>query len=64
MTQNTYDDDPYTSEQERMDDDRSTYGDPRRCPRHGCRISSDNGLFDAPCPMCENEMWRDAQDEM
>lgn len=50
-------------EEERTDDDRSTYGDPRRCPRHGCRTSSDNGLFDAPCPVCEDEMWRDAQDE-
>jgi hypothetical protein len=30
--------------------------DPRRCPRHpGVRTSSDDGMFDAPCHLCEGE---------
>ena len=43
--------------------ERDAHGDPRRCPRHGCRTSSDNGLFDAPCPVCEDELWWEAQEE-
>ena len=37
-------------------------GDPGyRCPKHGCRMTSDCGNFDAPCLGCEAEM--DADDE-
>ena len=32
-------------------------GDARRCPVHpNEKISSDNGLFDAPCGICEADM--------
>jgi len=34
--------------------DSEIVGDPRRCPRHpGERTSSDDGMFDAPCGLCE-----------
>lgn len=33
----------------------AVYGDPRRCARHGLATSSPDGLFDAPCPACEEE---------
>ena len=36
-------------------EDRQFEGDPRRCPRHGSRTSSPDGLFDVPCPECEFE---------
>jgi len=35
---------------------QASMGDPRRCPIHGTVISSPDGLFDAPCGMCEGEM--------
>jgi len=34
--------------------------DGRRCPHHGCIISSPDGMFDGPCPACEHEMYLDA----
>jgi hypothetical protein len=43
---------------EMMDD---FIGDPRYCPRHpGEKTSSDNGLFDGPCNICEGEMSEEA----
>jgi hypothetical protein len=43
--------------QEAMDDEAgAAYGDPRRCPRHPKVITSSNdGLHDAPCGVCEHE---------
>lgn len=39
-------------------------GDARRCPRHPhVKTSSDNGMFDAPCGVCEYEMDLDAENE-
>lgn len=36
-------------------------GDPRRCPRHPqVPTSSADGMFDAPCGVCETEMDADA----
>ncbi len=36
-------------------------GDARRCPRHpGMKTSSDDGMFDGPCPACELAMYEDA----
>ena len=32
---------------------------PRRCPRHGEQISSDDGMFDGVCGGCESEMSQD-----
>lgn len=32
-----------------------TNGDPRRCPRHQVPTSSPDGMFDAPCNLCEAE---------
>lgn len=51
-----------------MDDERGgEYGDPRRCKVHGCVTSSPDGMFDAPCPQCENEIedarWREHDGE-
>ena len=37
-------------------------GDPRRCPRHpGVRTSSDDGMFDGVCGICEAEMAEEAE---
>ena len=44
--------DPYEDER----DDFAFYGDARKCPRHPhVRTSSDDGMFDAPCHVCEGE---------
>lgn len=49
-------DDELTGYEEHLRDSEFT-GDPRRCPRHpGVRTSSDDGMFDAPCHLCEGEM--------
>lgn len=42
----------------------SQWGDPRRCPKHGCATSSVDGLFDAPCLACEYESDMAYQAEM
>ena len=43
---------------ERLAEEQAGYGDPRRCPRHPhIAISSPDGLFDAPCSLCEQEMY-------
>ena len=36
--------------------DARMYGDPRRCSVHGLATSSNDGMFDAPCPACECDM--------
>ncbi len=41
--------------QELEDEFNGQYGDPRRCPVHGCTTSSPDGLCDAPGPACEGE---------
>lgn len=39
-------------------------GDARRCPVHpGEKTSSDDGMFDAPCPRCEAEVDADCAEE-
>lgn len=41
---------------DRAEEDGAT-GDARRCPVHpSMKTSSDDGMFDAPCPACEYEM--------
>lgn len=52
--------DPY---QEAMEDELgAAMGDPRRCPHHPHVItSSPDGMFDAPCDVCEGEMEEDAR---
>lgn len=50
-------------QRELQDEYEAQYGDPRRCPAHGCVTSSPDGLFDAPCPECEGEMQDAAYDE-
>jgi hypothetical protein len=43
--------------QELEDEAGGMFGDPRRCPRHpGVKTSSADGMFDAPCFVCESEM--------
>ena len=43
-------------EEARRDEEGAEYGDPRRCPRHpGVATSSPDGMFDAPCHICEGE---------
>ena len=38
-------------------------GDARRCPRHpNVKTSSDDGMFDGVCGLCENEMEDDFQE--
>jgi len=38
------------------------YGDARRCPRHpGVKTSSDDGMFDGLCHICEGEMTIEAE---
>lgn len=32
-----------------------SYGDPRRCQRHGTTTSSADGMFDGLCGACEHE---------
>ena len=49
--------------QELEDEFNAQYGDPRRCPAHGCVTSSPDGMFDAPCPACEGEMEEDAWED-
>jgi hypothetical protein len=42
---------------EEGNEDYFAMGDARRCPHHPhVKTSSDDGLFDAPCPICEGEM--------
>lgn len=42
----------------------ASLGDPRRCPVHPqCATSSPDGMFDAPCDLCEAEMDADADCE-
>jgi len=44
-------------EQELQDEAGAALGDPRRCPRHThVKISSPDGLHDAPCGECEWEI--------
>jgi hypothetical protein len=54
--------DPY---QEAMEDELgAAMGDPRRCPHHPHVItSSPDGMFDAPCDVCEGMMSEDAERE-
>lgn len=43
-------------EEAREDELGAEFGDPRRCPRHpGVKTSSDDGMFDADCYVCEGE---------
>jgi len=43
--------------EERMSDGVGPYGDARRCPRHPqVKTSSDDGMFDGVCGICEDEM--------
>jgi len=47
-------------EQEEADYGLGGFGDPRRCPYHGCVTSDPMGHFDAPCPACEAESERES----
>jgi hypothetical protein len=43
-------------EEAREDELGASFGDARRCPRHpGVKISSDDGMFDGDCYVCEGE---------
>lgn len=49
--------------EERMSDGVGPYGDARRCPRHPhVKTSSDNGMFDCECYMCETEADREMEE--
>jgi hypothetical protein len=52
------DEEGYSPEQEALEDEQGAeYGDPRKCPRHPhVATSSRDGMFDAPCGVCEAEM--------
>lgn len=42
--------------------DSEFQGDPRRCPVHpNVKTSSDDGMFDCPCGVCEMEMDDDVE---
>jgi|SRR5271157_2705991 len=46
---------------EAFQDEIGATGDARRCPRHpGVKTSSDDGLFDGVCGLCEADMADDA----
>lgn len=49
-----YDDRLSPEEEAREDEFGAQFGDPRKCPRHPGEVtSSPDGLFDAPCGLCE-----------
>lgn len=48
------------AERELQDEYGAQFGDPRRCPSHPHVVtSSPDGMFDAPCGVCEAAMDRD-----
>jgi len=53
----------YREWQEMEDERGGEYGDPRRCPVHGCVTSSPDGMHDAPCGQCEYESEAACEDE-
>jgi len=53
----------YLQRQELEDEHNARYGDPRRCPEHGCVTSSPDGMHDCPCWECEGEMEDDYREE-
>ena len=69
MDENAELDAAYAAEQEAMydmvddyRDDDYLMGDPRKCPRHPhVKTSSDDGMFDAPCYVCEAEADAEAE---
>lgn len=52
-------------EQEELDYEfGASFGDPRRCPRHPGQVTSSNdGMHDCPCAVCEYEMEERESDE-
>jgi hypothetical protein len=49
-------------ERECLDAGEPFWGDPRRCPSHPhVRTSSDDGMFDGPCWVCEQAMNEDPE---
>lgn len=52
----------WSEEYDDAHEEDTAYGDARRCPRHpNVKTSSDDGMFDCECLICENEM-EDAAD--
>lgn len=53
-----------TAEEEaRQDEMGAEMGDPRRCPRHpNVKTSSNDGMFDCLCEICEGEMSDEAEE--
>ena len=46
-----------------LDEENAAWGDPRRCPAHGCVTSSRDGLHDGLCGRCEAEMEPESEPE-
>jgi hypothetical protein len=50
------------NEQDELRDEyEARWGDPRRCPVHGCVTSSPDGMHDCPCWECEGEAEYEAE---